>query len=50
MNYLPSGRAIAQGVIVTIAAGLVAAWMLSKFPELRRYMQGGGASGCGCRD
>lgn len=48
MSLMPSPKAITQGVIVTIAAGLIAAWVLSQFPALRRYVNGQGAGGCRC--
>ena len=39
----------AQDFRARVAAGLLAAWLLSQLPEVRDYLQSNGPRGCSCR-
>lgn len=50
MNIVPRLPEIAHEALLLIAAGLLAAWLLSQLPEVRDYLQSNGVRGCSCHD
>ena len=46
MNIVPRLNEIAHEALLLIAAGLLAAWLLSQLPEVRSYLQANGPRGC----
>lgn len=50
MSVIPRGPEVVHEALLLIAAGLLAAWILSSLPELRRYLQANGPRGCSCHE